>query len=288
MELQRDVDQLDERSIKLVTISYDSQETLQTFTQSQGVTYTMLSDPGSEIIERFDLLNPVPEWALGEDSDDPDVAEAVATYVSVVNPSEMMVGIAFPGTFILDPDGEVLERHFEDFYIERNTISSVLLRMGEDLEPVQATEVSTLQLDLTTYSSDPAVAVGNRFALVLEIEPKEGMHIYAPGSSDDYRDISLTIDPLPFLRVLPMEFPDAGEYYFEPLDDSQPVYEESFKLIQEVYMDGSLEAQGLVRGEDSVTLTGTLEYQACDATICYIPTSIPLTWTMELRPLVFR
>jgi hypothetical protein len=85
-----------------------------------------------------------------------------------------------------------------------------------------------------------------------------------------------------------MEFPDAGEYYFEPLDDSQPVYEESFKLIQEVYMDGSLEAQGLVRGEDSVTLTGTLEYQACDATICYIPTSIPLTWTMELRPLVFR
>ena len=156
------------------------------------------------------------------------------------------------------------------------------------MEPVQATEISTPQLDLVTYSTNPAVAVGNRFALVLDIEPGDGMHIYAPGASDDYTTISLNIDPQPFLRILPMEFPEAGEYYFEPLDDTQPVYEEPLKLIQEIYMDGSLEAQGLVRGQDSVTITGTLDYQACDENICYIPASIPLSWTMELRPLVFR
>jgi peroxiredoxin len=288
VELQRDVSELDERGIKLVTISYDSEEILQTFTQAQGITYTMLADPGSEIIERFDLLNPVPEWAIGEDSDGPDVAEAVATYVSVVNPSEMMVGIAFPGTFILDSDGRLIDRCFEDFYIERNAISSILVPLGNDVEPIQATEISTSQLDLVTYSTNPAVAVGSRFALVLEIEPGDGMHIYAPGDSDDYTTISLNIDPQPFLRVLPMEFPESGEYFFEPLDDTQPVYEEPLKLIQEIYMDGSLEAQGLVRGQDSVTITGTLDYQACEENICYIRSSVPLSWTMELRPLVFR
>ena len=288
MDLQRGVSELDERGIKLVTMSYDSEEILQTFAAAQGITYTMLADPGSEIIERFDLLNPVPEWAFAEDSDDPAVAEAIATYVSVVNPSEMMVGIAFPGTFILDSDGRVIDRNFEDLYIERNTISSILVRLGNDVEPVQATEISTPQLDLVSYSTNPAVAVGNRFALVLDIDPGDGMHIYAPGASDDYTAIILNIDPQPFLRILPMEFPEAGEYYFEPLDDTQPVYEEPLKLIQEIYMDGSLEAQGLVRGQDSVTITGTLEYQACDENICYIPTSVPLSWTMELRPLVFR
>ena len=39
-------------------------------------------------------------------------------------------------------------------------------------------------------------------------------------------------------------------------------------------------------GKDSITLTGTLEYQACDDTICYNPASIPLSWTLSLRPLV--
>jgi alkyl hydroperoxide reductase subunit AhpC len=288
VELQRDVSELDQRGIKLVTISYDDREVLRGFTQQQDITYTMLADPGSQIIERFDLLNPVPEWAFGENADDPDVQEAIATYVSVVNPSERMIGIAFPGSFILDPDGVVLERHFEDLYIERNTISSVLLRMGEDVAPVQATEVSTLQLELTTYPSNPELAVGNRFSLVLDIEPNEGMHVYAPGASDSYTAITLDIEDQPYLRVLPMEFPESGDYYFEPFDETQAVYEEPFKLIREVYLDGSLEAQGMLRGQQSVTINGTLRYQACDENICYLPTTVPLTWTMDLAPLVFQ
>ena len=35
-----------------------------------------------------------------------------------------------------------------------------------------------------------------------------------------------------------------------------------------------------------LVLTGTLEYQACDDSICYNPTSIPLTWTLKFRPLI--
>jgi peroxiredoxin len=288
VELQRDVHELESRGITLVTISYDSREILRGVTEQQGITYTMLSDPGSEVIERFDLLNPVPEWAIGENSDDPEVQEAVDRYVSVVNPNERMVGIAFPGTFILDADGIVLERHFQDFYIERNTISSILLRLGDQIMPVQGTEVDTLQLTLTTYPSNPALAPGNRFALVFEVEPKEGMHVYAPGASDDYTAISVSINPEPFLQVLPMEFPEAGEYYFEPLDDTQPVYEEPFRLLQEIVLDGSLESQGMLRERKSLTIDGTLQYQACDATICYLPTTVPLSWTLELRPLVFQ
>lgn len=45
--------------------------------------------------------------------------EEVQKYVSVVNPSARMIGIAFPGTFMLNKDGRVTSRFFEDFYIER-------------------------------------------------------------------------------------------------------------------------------------------------------------------------
>jgi peroxiredoxin len=287
VELQQDIAELDSRGIKLVTISYDSPEVLAAFTENQGITFTMLSDPDSSMIERFDLLNPVPEWAVGEDAETEEVQQAAFTYVSVVNPNERMVGIAFPGTLILDTDGVVVERYFEDFYIERNTISSVLLDLGNDLDPVEATEVSMPQLDLTTFPSNPALAPGNRFRIVLEIEPGTDMHIYAPGASDDYTSIRLEMAPHPWVRLLPMELPESGEYYFEPLDDTQPVYEEPFTLLQEAILEGSLEAQAALRGQESITLEGTLHFQACDASICYIPSAVPLAWTMDLRPLVF-
>ena len=38
---------------------------------------------------------------------------------------------------------------------------------------------------------------------------------------------------------------------------------------------------------DRTTLTtpATLEYEGCDDTVCFIPQSVPLSWTIALRPL---
>ena len=179
MELQGQVDELREKGFGLAVISYDPQEPIAAYAEQQGITFPMLSDVGSETIRRFEILNPVPEWAIGPDSEDSAVQADVATYVSVVNPSARMVGIAFPGTFMLDVEGRVTSRYFEDFYIERNTVSSIVMRLGDTLEPVGAVRISTAQLDLTTYPSDAEVAPGNRFALMLSVEPHEGMHVYA-------------------------------------------------------------------------------------------------------------
>ena len=35
----------------------------------------------------------------------------------------------------------------------------------------------------------------------------------------------------------------------------------------------------------TLTLRGTLDYQACDDSICYNPVSVPLSWTVTLTPL---
>ena len=273
-------DDLERRGLGLAAISYDGPEVLRGFAEQYGVTYPMLADPGSEVIERFGLRNPVPEWAFGDNVGDPEVQEAVRTYVSAFGPNERMIGMAFPGTLVLDANGVVVERHFEDVYSERNTISSVLLRGGDDSDPVQAVEVSTLQLELTTYASDAELAPGNRFALVLDIVPNAGMHIYAPGASDVYTAIHLEVEDRPYLRTLPMEFPESTEYYFEPFDDTQPVYEEPFRLVQEAYLDVGPD------GRDSITINGVLHYQACDENVCYLPSTIPLTWTVGVTPLV--
>jgi hypothetical protein len=55
-----------------------------------------------------------------------------------------------------------------------------------------------------------------------------------------------------------------------------------------VILEGQPEAQAAFRGKDSLTLTGTLEYQACDDKICFNPASVPLSWTLSLRPIVLE
>lgn len=287
MELESQADELRARGYGIAVISYDSREVMAAFAAQHDISFPMLSDVGSAVIRRFELLNPVPEWAFGENADDPAVQADVQTYVSVVGARENMVGMAFPGTFMLDPDGRVTSRYFEDFYIERNTVSSIVMRLDDEIEPVSAVRISTAQLDLTTYVSEPSLAPGNRFAIMLSVVPHDGMHVYAPGAAD-YRVIGLELDAHPWIEQLPVRYPESTPYYFEPFDETVPVYEEPFEIVQELILAGTLEAQRAMRDQAQVTLTGTLEYQACSETICYPPQSVELTWNVPLRALVFE
>jgi peroxiredoxin len=285
VELQSRFADLRAKGIGLAAISYDPIETLAAFSKQRGITFPLLSDTGSATIKRYGILNPVPEWAIGSGGSDPAVQTDVQKYLTVGRPSAMMVGVAFPGTFMLDRQGRVTSRYFEDFYIERNTVSSILMRLGNSTKPVNATKITTGQLDVITYPSDTSLAAGDRVALAFEIQPHSGMHIYAQGASG-YRPIALKIDPQPFVRVLPVKFPASEIYEFKPLNERVPVYRKPFAFVQEVILEGSPQAQASYRGRDTLTVTGTLEYQACDEQICYSPTSVPLSWTFTLRALV--
>ena len=285
MELQGRLNELREKGLGLAAISYDTPEILTAYRRQHGITFPLLSDSGSATIKRFGILNPIPEWAMGPDKDSPVVQAETRKYLTVNAPRAQMVGIAFPGTFILDRQGRVTSRYFEDFYVERNTVSSILMRFDNKAGTVTGTKISTGQLDITTYPSDSAIAPGNRLSIALDVAPHHGMHVYAPGAKN-YRVIALNIAPQPFVRVLPMNYPVSQIYFFKPLNERVPVYQKPFTLVQELVLEGTPQAQAALRGKDSVTLTGTLEYQACDDAICYNPTAIPLSWTLTLHSLV--
>jgi len=269
----------------LAAISYDPPEILAAFARQRGITFPLLSDAGSETIRRYGILNTIAEEAVGPHATDPAVAADVKKYVSGVGANPRMVGMAFPGTFLLDGDGRVKSRFFEDFYIERNTASSIMARVGEKREAVAGTQVSTEHLQIKTYPSDAAVAPGNHFSIVFDIAPRPRIHVYAPGASS-YRVIAVNIAPQPFVRVLPLKYPASQIYVFKPLNERVPVYEKPFTLVQEVILEGQPEAQTAFRGKDSLTVTGTLDYQACDDKVCFNPTSVPLAWTLSLSPII--
>jgi len=283
VELQDRVEELREQGFGVAAISYDSEEVLADFSQRRGITFPLLSDDDSEVIKEFGILNTVAYEAQGPDGDDPDVVADVARYVSVFGASPMIVGTPFPGTFMVDRRGRVTSRFFEEFYRERNTTANVMLKLGVGLSPIAAIEGSTAHLKLTAYPSNTSVTVGTRFSIAVEIEPNPDIHVYAPGAEAmGYRVVSLNLRPGPHVRFEPVEFPESEIYYFEPLDERVPVYQRPFMLLQEAVVSSTEEAEAALRELDALTLSGTLDYQACDDQICFQPVSLPLSFTLDL------
>jgi peroxiredoxin len=286
VELQSQVKELQNKGLGLAAISYDHVEPIAAFAKEHGITFPMLADVGSVTIKRFGILSPAPEWAMGPDKDDPQVQAEVRKYVSVVGVRDFMVGIAFPGTFILDAQGRVKQRFFEDFYIERNTVSNLMIKLGDKTDAaVAGAKVSTAHLEITSYPSNSAIAPGDRFSVALDIEPHSKIHVYAPGAQG-YRVVVLTIEPNPQVRVLPIQYPASEIYFYKPLKESVPAFQKPFRLVQELVLEGTPQAQQALRGKENVTVKGTLEYQACNDRECFNPVSVPLSWTMALRPLI--
>jgi len=286
VELQSRAKALKETGLGLAVISYDPPEILSAFSKQRNITFTMLSDAGSETIKRYGILNTVAMELAGPNAKDPSLADDIKTYVSVVGGNARMAGIAFPGTFILDRNGRVKSRFFEDFYITRNTVSSILMRTGTG-RPVSGTKLSTEHLDVTVHPSDSAIAPGNRITLAFDVIPRRGIHVYAPGASS-YRVIALKLEQQSSIRALPMKYPASQIYFFKPLNERVPVYQKPFTLLQDIELDGSPQAQAALRGKESLTLNATLDYQACDANVCFNPQSVPLSWTFVLRPIVLE
>lgn len=260
MELQGRVESLKRRGINVAAISYDAAPVTADFAGRRGITFPLLSDPGSQTIRRYGLLN-----------------------TTIPEANQQAYGVPFPGTFMLNGQGIVTARFFEPAYQERNTVASILARLGNDVD-VPATKVSSPQLEITSFATDATVAPGSHFSLVLDVRPARGMHVYAPGVTG-YKPISLNLSPQRWVLSRTAQYPKAEDYHFKPLNEHVQVYQRPFRIVQDIALDASPEAQAALKEVSSLTIAGTLEYQACDDRICFSPQSVALSWTMKVREL---
>ena len=284
MELQSRLEELRARGLGVAAISYDSREVLADFSHRKGITFPLLADDDSAVITAFGILNTVAAEAQGPNADSPEIVADISKYVSVFGASSNIVGTPFPGTFMLDAQGRVTSRFFEEFYRERNTTANVMLKLGAGLSPIEAIEGSTAHLTLTAYPSNPNITVGTKFSVAIDIEPNANIHLYAPGADQlGYRVVGLTLAEVPHIRFEPVEFPESEIYHFKPLDERVPVYQQPFTLLQEAVVSGEPEAAEALAKIDALTLSGTLDYQACDDKLCFDPVSVPLSFTLDVE-----
>ena len=285
LELQEQYDTLRRDGLGLVGISYDSQDVLAAFSEQHGITFPLLSDVGSATIKRYGILNTVAQEGVGPNRNDPAVIAQVKLYVSANGATERTLGIPFPGTFIVDRSGRVKARFFEDSYTVRDTVSNIRVRLNETDSAVAGMRVASQHLDVVTYPSDAAVTPGNRFSVVARITPHAAVHVYAPGAGN-YKIIELKVSPGQYIKPMPPVYPPSEIYFFKPLNERVPTYQKPFTITQDVVLDGQASTRTALTGQTSLTIGGVLNYQACDDRLCYDPVSLPLTWTVGLKPIV--
>jgi peroxiredoxin Q/BCP len=103
--LQKGLQSLEDKQIRVVAISYDSVEVLAKFAEKQKITFPLLSDPDSKVIKDYGLLN---KEAKGKTE-----------------------GIPYPGTMLIDRDGVIRAKLFFDGYRERHAAEDIIKAAAE-------------------------------------------------------------------------------------------------------------------------------------------------------------
>ncbi len=219
----------------------------------------MLGDADSRIIKAYGVLNP----------------EATG----------MQKGFARPGYFFIDTKGVIREKFFEAKYRERLTGNSVIAKLFPELGQEVTQTIAAPHLQLALEQSDSNAFPGTRITLVAEVRLPQDAHVYAPGAQG-YKPIKLVMDETPEMKFPPAVYPPSKTLFLPVINERVPVFDGTFRISQDVKVSSGAEFWSSL-GKDGKTfaITGKLEYQACDQTKCYQPTSVPVKWQLQVLPL---
>lgn len=103
--MQKDLKSLKTKKVQVVAISFDPVADLAYIAESRKITFPLLSDPESEVIKEFHLLN--------------------------TGAIEKSVGSAYSGTVLVDQDGVIRAKLFHDAVFERHSAADILKAAAE-------------------------------------------------------------------------------------------------------------------------------------------------------------
>jgi peroxiredoxin len=107
MDMNTGVAEIEKRGYKIAALSYDLPPVTAGFAEKRGIAYTFLSDPKSEVIDRYGLRDPQ------------------------YQPGSMAYGVPRPIIFILAPNGTIQAKLFEATFKTRPPVAAVIAKIDE-------------------------------------------------------------------------------------------------------------------------------------------------------------
>ncbi len=127
---------------------------------------------------------------------------------------------------------------------------------------------------VTASPADIGGPAGGKLALFVDVTPKPGIHVYAPGSKD-YIPITVKLNSPAEVKAGKVTYPKSDLMTFA--DERVPVFQKPFRLTQDVTI-----GKGVKPGT-RLNVAGTVHLQACDDKVCYPPENVPISWNVLVK-----
>ena len=244
----------------VAVITYDTVAIVADFAKRNNITLPILADSQSKAIRDFGVLN------------------------TAVPEGHSWSGVPYPGTFIVDASGVVKTKYFEDTFQDRYAAPTILLREYGSVAGTRETSVQAKYLQMKYYATTDLARPDLRLTLVADFVLPPKMHVYTP-EVKGYIPVRLTLEDSPYYTAEAAEYPKGNLLMLPAINEIVPVYENQFRITQDVVLAASGVMEPLLNGDKTVKIRGSLRYQACDDKICYLPETLPMEWTLQLEPL---
>jgi DsbC/DsbD-like thiol-disulfide interchange protein len=194
---------------------------------------------------------------------------------------EGVYGVPYPGAFLLDEQGVVVEKRFQSSYRERETGVGLLEEgFGESSsQHGPEAQASGEGLTVRAYLDSEHYRSMQRLLLVVELEIEPGLHVYGEPVPEGYVPLSIEVRPLEKLQVGPLNGPTPRPFEVEGLDEQFLVHEGRVRFSRPLTF--------LDRIGDP-TIEVTVRYQACTASDCLPPAALRLELPIRVQNHVER
>jgi hypothetical protein len=236
----------DSAGVAVYALSYDEADALRDFGEAHRITYALLSDPDSEVIRSFGILN-----TLIDPDDHP------------------WYGIPYPGTYVVNADGAITHKFFDNNLAVRAGPEQ-LLRAVQGQPMLEATNAETaretVQVSIALDGSSLAPTVQRD--LVVRFSVPEGRHVYAEPAPQGTVALDVVLDDHDCLVQRPIVRPASEPHALAGTGESFQVHHDSFELRLPLTVNSAADGVG-----GHVTVSGEVRWQSCDDDVCDIPTS---------------
>ena len=229
-----------------------------------GVEFTMLSDVDSEVIGRYDVLN------------------------TIVQPDDVPFhGIPFPGFFLLDEGGVIVDKLFNRHFAHRDGIEAILDSYAGRVNPGASEPIAAISEDdgisVTTFlrGGGGVLRAGPRRRLVVRVEMPAGLHIYDEPVPTGMVATTITIDGPDGFRHGAVKAPPTHKLELPGVAEPLHVWDGTVDFVTDMWADSTI-GKAIIAGTESIGVDVTVRYQACDDTQCFIPRSRTLRLDVPL------
>jgi cytochrome c biogenesis DsbD-like protein len=190
--------------------------------------------------------------------------------------------VPYPGVFILDELGIVVDKRFEQSYRTRPTAVSVLEEgFGvAGVKPAVTASAETGEVGVTAWLASATYRPYQKLRLGFSVVVGAGLHVYGAPTPEGLTPLTVTVEGREGFEVGPVELPEPrlyeSEYEIEgkgaPADESTFVYEGTVR--------GAI-CLAILQNLGEIEVGVRVRYQACSDAVCYPPAEVRLALPLE-------